>query len=55
MSRLTLPAVGTVVRVEGDLEASYRAAGWVDVESAQQEAASPEQPQRRRGRPRKTD
>lgn len=32
MARLTLPDVGTVVHVEGDLEDAYRAAGWVDTE-----------------------
>ena len=45
MSRLTLPGVGTVVHVEGDLEGVYRAAGWVD---ADQEDAIPEKPKPRR-------
>lgn len=51
MTRLTLPAVGTVVDIEGDLEARYRAAGWVEVSTRQ--VAEPEKP--KRGRPRKND
>lgn len=48
MTRLTLPAVGTVVELEGDLEDRYRAAGWVDVPA--QRAAAPEKPKTRRNR-----
>lgn len=44
MARLTCEA-GTVVRVEGELEARLRAQGWVDVE--------PEK--RKPGRPRKSE
>lgn len=47
MARLTNPATGTVVSIEGDLEARYRAAGWTDAESDQQETATPEKPRRR--------
>jgi len=45
MARLTLPDVGTVVSVEGDLEDTYRASGWVD---ATQDEAVPEKPKTRR-------
>lgn len=47
MARLVLRDVGTVVDIEGDLEAQYRAAGWVDVESESDE------PKRNPGRPKK--
>jgi len=44
MARLTLPDGGTVVRVEGDLEAYYRDLGWVD---AAQSKADSEKPARK--------
>lgn len=44
MARLTLPGVGTVVHVEGDLEKNYRAAGWTEV----QQKATPEKPKSKR-------
>ena len=49
LARLKAPA-GTVVSVEGDLEARYRAAGWTDVDAPveQQDEAAPEKPQRKR-------
>ena len=53
MARLVLPAVGTVVHLEGDLADAYRAAGWVDADSAPE--ATPEKPLSKRGRPRKSD
>ena len=53
MTRLQHPVVGTVVTLEGDLEESYRAAGWVDADSTEQDTASPEKPKRGPGRPRK--
>lgn len=53
MTRLTLPAVGTVVHLEGDLVDAYRAAGWVDAESAQHDGVLPDQPKRGPGRPKK--
>lgn len=48
MARLMLPEVGTVVHVEGDLEAQYRSAGWVDAGSEKAET-----PKRKPGRPKK--
>ena len=48
MARLKHPTVGTVVTLEGDLEGSYRASGWVDADS------EPEKPVKRSpGRPAK--
>lgn len=55
MARLILPAVGTVVHLEGDLADVYRAAGWVEADSAQHGEATPEKPQAKRGRPKKTE
>lgn len=48
MARLVLRGAGTVVHVEGDLEAQYRAAGWVDADSVEVET-----PKRKPGRPKK--
>jgi hypothetical protein len=54
MARLTLPDAGTIIHVEGDLEQTMRASGWVDVT---QDEATPEKPKatRKPGRPKKSE
>jgi hypothetical protein len=58
MARLVNPDSGTVVGVEGDLEAHYRALGWADADAPARStvAAAPEKSDApRRGRPRKPE
>lgn len=50
MARLMLPAIGTVVHLEGDLEDAYRAAGWVDADSTQLVEVPPVKPVARRAK-----
>lgn len=46
MARLILPASGTVVHLEGDLEDAYRARGWVDADAFDPAVeAAPDKPQ----------
>lgn len=46
MARLILPAFGTVVHLEGDLEDAYRAKGWVDANAFDPAAeVAPDEPQ----------
>lgn len=45
-----LPAIGTVVHLEGDLEDAYRAAGWVDADSTQLVEVPPVKPVARRAK-----
>jgi hypothetical protein len=54
LARLIHPTAGTVVRLEGDLEAFYRAGGWADADApAQQDEAPSEKPKPTTRRPRK--
>jgi len=55
MSRLVNPGTGTVVHVEGDLDALYRSRGWRDADAPAEPVEVPPEKPRTRRRSTKTD